>query len=640
MELFRKLASNIFFKLVIGVVIISFTLFGISGFLLGNTDNWVAKVGNKTIGQREFINAMKNDRELIMANNKSTEAIQYLDSAAFQNDVLKRMVNRLMIEKLQDDYQVKADRKAILQSVVRDPSFKNKEGKFDQALFESFLSRHSLNEEKYINEIANEITASMIVQSLLISAPLNLQSVLDQENLRKETRIADLITLTTAQVSSEIKPSPEDLKKFFESHKEQYFTSEIRKISYLSFGKKDFSSDFKISDNELRAEYEKNKDQFLIPETRNFYHLVFDKKDEATEFAANLSKSDLKADFAKQAKLKKNKDLKAIYLKNLAKKDFIPELVESAFSLKIGEISQPIESSLGFHIFLVTEIQASKPLSFEQSKDSIKSSLLKGREEKVIQEKMSQIDDALVSAKSLKDVADKILPSAKIANLELSQQGLNQKGELVSEAKEFTKFVENAFSLQKGQNSKIYHNDNFDKFYVIRAEEIIPARQKQLEEVRAAVEKEFINYKKSLLLIDLAKKVGEELKANPQKLTEIAAKYNAKIEKNRELPRSIKLNQEGGLEPYRNKILDELFSLKIGESTNFIDVQNQVFIAAVLRQIKTGNIASSEYEQAKNIAAQQFRNEIMQEFDRYLSQKNKVKVNEKIFSKSLEGSQE
>ena len=636
MELFRRLASNVFFKFVLGIVMLSFVLFGISGFLLGNQNNWVAKVGSTTITYSSFLNTMKNDREIILSSNNSPEAMKYLDSSAFQGDVLKRMINRVMIEKLRDEFQVEADRKAILQSVVRDPSFKDKEGKFDQALFEQFLAKHGLNEEKYVNEIANEITASLIIQSLLVSAPLNLQTVLDQENFKQEKRVADIITLTTAQVSSPAKPSEDELKKFFDGQREKYFAPEVRKISYFSFGKKDFASGFKLSDEEIRAEYEKNKDQMMMPETRSFYHLVFDKKEEAQAFAEGLSQENLKADFAKQAKAKKNKDLKAISLNNLSKKDFIPELVDAVFALQLGKISEPVESPLGFHIFLVNNITPSKPLSFEQAKDSIKQNLMSGREEKVMQSKISQIDDALVSTSSLQDVTKKFLPSSKVSHVEIDQQGRNAKGEIVLETKEFSQFVENSFSLKKGQNSKIYHSDNFDKFYVLRVEEVKEARQKELKEVRPQVEQDFAVYQKGLLLVDLAKKVGDELKANPQKAAEIAAKYKAKIEKGREFPRVMSINLPGQVMPYRNKLLDDLFALKVGEATEFVDLQNQTFVAAVLRQVKEGSVGSDQYEKAKNSAAQQFRNEIMQEFDKYLSQKHEVRVNEKILTKDQE----
>jgi peptidyl-prolyl cis-trans isomerase D len=636
MELFRKLATNVFFKVVLGFVMLSFVIFGISGFLMGNQNSWVAKVGNTQISYSSFLNAMKNDREIILSSNKSEEALKYVDSQAFQSDVLRRLINRVMIEKLREEYQVDADRKMILQSIVKDQSFKNKDGKFDQALFEQFLAKHSLNEEKYVNEIANEITATMILQSLVLAAPTNLQSVLDQENFKQEKRVADTISLSLAQAPTPAKPSDAEIEKFFAGQKEKYSAPEMRKISYFSFSKKDFSSDFKLSDAEILAEYEKNKDQFLTPENRSFYHLVFDKKEDAESFIEKLSKTNLKADFVKLAKELKGKDLKAITLSKFTKKDFIPELVEPAFAVKMGEVSKPLESSLGFHVFLVNEINLAKPLTFEESKQSIKETMLRGREDKVMQSKISQIEDALITSSSLQEVVKKFIPSSKVVSVELNQEGKNSSGNQISEAKEFIKFVENSFTLKKGQNSKIFYSNNFDKFYVLRADEISLARQKELKEVKAEVEKDLISYNKNLLLIELARKVGDELKANPQKAVEIAAKYKAKLEKNREFPRFLSLDLQGKAMPYRNQLLNELFSLKIGEATSFVEVQGQTYMAAILRQVKESSVNSDQYERAKNNAIQQFKDEMMREFDKFLSEKHPVKINEKILSKNQE----
>ena len=60
MYLFRKLADTIIFKIILAFVILTFVLFGISGFLLGKSDNWVAKIGNDSIGYDEFFKTLQN----------------------------------------------------------------------------------------------------------------------------------------------------------------------------------------------------------------------------------------------------------------------------------------------------------------------------------------------------------------------------------------------------------------------------------------------------------------------------------------------------------------------------------------------------------------------------------------------------
>ncbi len=377
MQLFRKLAGNFFFKIILAFVALSFVLFGISGFLLGNPNSWVLKVGKTTVGQGAFNQALKNDREIIMASNKSPEAMKYLESEQFKSAVLGRMVNRLMIEKLRDEFGVSASRDIILKAVAQDPSFKNKEGKFDHEVFKKFLAKNGFNEEKYINEIGNDVVAAMIIQTIPMVAPINVAQAVEIENFRQEKRVADVITISAKNVSAAAKPTDEELTKFFDENKQNYAAPETRKVSYVQFSKSNFAKDFTISDAEVLAEYEKNKQNYLTPERRVFYHILFDEEKAAKEFsdklneAAKADKSKLKDEFAKLAKETQKKDLKALKLAAF-EKDLIPELAAPTFKLALNECSEILKSPLGFHIFVVDEIKKSQPMSFAELKDSIK----------------------------------------------------------------------------------------------------------------------------------------------------------------------------------------------------------------------------------------------------------------------------
>ena len=200
MHIFRRLAGNILFKIFLAILALSFVFFGVSGFILGNPNSWVVKVGNTTVGLNTFNKSMQNERERILAANKSEEAMKYLDSDQFKSDVLGRTVNRIMIEKLHDDFGIEASRKLILEMVAKDSNFKNKEGKFDREAFKKFLAKNGLNEEKYVSEVANDITATMIIQTMSMAAPINYAMLLEEENFKQEKRIADVITISDKDV--------------------------------------------------------------------------------------------------------------------------------------------------------------------------------------------------------------------------------------------------------------------------------------------------------------------------------------------------------------------------------------------------------------------------------------------------------
>jgi peptidyl-prolyl cis-trans isomerase D len=639
MELFRKLSGNIFFKIILAFVALTFILFGVSSFILGSPNSWVLKVGSTSVSYNAFNKAMQADREVIMSSAKSEEAMKYLESQQFKSDVLGRIVNRVMIEKLYKEFGVEASRNLILQNIAKDPSFRNAEGKFDREIFKKFLAKNGLNEERYVSEIANDITATMVIQTMSMAAPTNFGFTLETENFKQEKRLADVVTISIKDVSDSTKSSEEDLKKFFDENRKMYVLPEMRKVSYLTFSKKDFASDMQISESEIAAEYEKNKDQLQRPETRDFLHIVFEKEEGAKDFAKKLSdegkgdKTKTKEAFLKLAKQLQNKDQKAVTLAKISQRDFIPELTETIFKLPANSTSEVLQSPLGYHVFFVSAINPATPMSFAEVKNSLKQKMLEGREEKVLQTKINEIDDSLLTSNSLAETAKKfgLKMSSKVVRID--QAGQNENGEQVSEIKDLSNFSQNAFSLKQGQTSKIFYAKNSDGFYALKVEEIEAAHEREFAQVKQQVANDLAKKNKNNALQNLARKVGEEIKTNPASAAQIAAKYKLKFEKNREFPRIYFINFQGRQMPYQNKFLDELFDAKIGEATPVLPGGSQEFVVGVLREIKKAQITSGEFEKAQKQALEGFRVEVLQEFNRFLLKKNPVKVNEKILGK-------
>jgi peptidyl-prolyl cis-trans isomerase D len=642
MQFFRNLAGNIFFKIILGFVALSFVLFGISGFILGSPNSWIAKVGNTTISSSGFNAALRNDRELVLASNKSAEAAQYVESQSFKSDVLGRMVNKIMIEKLSEDFGISASKKVILSAIAKDPSFKNESGKFDHKKFEAFLANNGLNEERYVNEISNDVTSVMILQTLALSAPVNDFEIQMAESFKQEKRVADVITISEKNATNLPKPNIEEIEKFYGENKQGYTVSEMRKVSYIHFSAKDFAKDLEVSDQELRAEYEKNKSQMMQPESRNFYHLVFAKEDEAKKFlsefekAEKSDKSNSKEVFAKLAKSQKNKDLKAITLNKMTQKDLLPQLADVAFKLEKNAVSQATESPLGFHVFLLIDAKKAEPLSFEQAKTSLKKNMMANRDEKVLQEKISAIDDLLLTSNSLSEVAKKF--NLKVSSSEnFNVSGQNEKGAQIPENSSLEHFAQNAFALKDNQTSKIFYAKNSSGFYALKVEKILPARERKLAEVESQIIADLQKVKKTQSLRELANKIASEVKKNPESAAQIAEKYHVSFDKNREFARYVLVNVQGRQMAYQSKFLEELFSLQSGETTSAQNIQSdKEFSIGILRNVKKADINPAAVTAKRTQASEDLRNELMSEYNSYLMKLYPVKVNEKLFVKKEE----
>lgn len=141
-----------------------------------------------------------------------------------------------------------------------------------------------------------------------------------------------------------------------------------------------------ISDEEMKTYYDAHKDQFLQKEMVRARHILVKVPKEADEATSKKAKDKI-AEILKKAKAgeafdqlaQKNSECPSGAnggdLGFFTADQMVPEFSKVAFSLKVGEMSDIVQTQFGYHIILVTETKAASEKTFEESKEQIKQSL-------------------------------------------------------------------------------------------------------------------------------------------------------------------------------------------------------------------------------------------------------------------------
>jgi peptidyl-prolyl cis-trans isomerase C len=174
----------------------------------------------------------------------------------------------------------------------------------------------------------------------------------------------------------------------------------------------------KVTEEEAKQYYDENPKRFNMPERIRVSHILVqyhltdpnvdpnEAKAKAKAKAQNLLQQ-IKdgADFAELAKA--NSDCpsapKGGDLGYIAKGDTTPQFEKAAFGLKVGQISDVVETEYGCHIIKVTDHQDARIIPFEQAKDGIIEQLTEKK----------QLDFAEKYINSLKTQAKIIFPPAQ-----------------------------------------------------------------------------------------------------------------------------------------------------------------------------------------------------------------------------------
>lgn len=203
------------------------------------------------------------------------------------------------------------------------------------------------------------------------------------------------------QVDKEVKKIKDQLGDQFEmALQQQGFKDEdaFRDVMQLSLLQEAaVSEDIEISEDELKKEYERENSEVKVQ------HIVVADEETAKEVKKKLDDG---GDFAKLAKEYSTDEATA---KDGGKMDYIsvgetpPEIEDTAFSMKKGEVSEPVQTQQGFQIIKVNDVRKKEESigKFADVKDELRRKILNKKVDPTkAQEKIAKlIKDAKVDVK-------------------------------------------------------------------------------------------------------------------------------------------------------------------------------------------------------------------------------------------------
>jgi len=163
----------------------------------------------------------------------------------------------------------------------------------------------------------------------------------------------------------------------------------------------------KVEDKDVEEYFKAHPDEFL-GDTVHLRHIVVKNEDEAKDIKARLAKNESFDDLAKKYSQDSATAAKGGDLGFLSREQVLPEFARAAFSLKSGEVSDPVKTPFGFHVIKLIERKAGQPASLDQVKGQLQRRLTEERQSQRFQTWMKELESG---AKITKD--ESLLPVGK-----------------------------------------------------------------------------------------------------------------------------------------------------------------------------------------------------------------------------------
>ena len=145
-------------------------------------------------------------------------------------------------------------------------------------------------------------------------------------------------------------------------------------VNYLKIVKL-LESEVDITDEEMKTHFEDNKDSTNEPEQVEASHILVENEETANEVKERLEAGEDFAELAKEYSIDTSNAENGGGLGYFSKGTMVEEFENIAFSMKVGEIRDPVKTDYGYHLISVTDKKEAKEANFEDHKEKIKQTL-------------------------------------------------------------------------------------------------------------------------------------------------------------------------------------------------------------------------------------------------------------------------
>jgi peptidyl-prolyl cis-trans isomerase D len=482
----RKASSNWLGKtimaVVMGVLIISFGVWGIADIFRGFGQSTLAKVGRTEISAEQFRQLYTDKLQQI--GRQFGRPLTMDQARAFGLD--RQMLQQTLAEAALDE---QARRMGLGQSdaetmrlIFNDPNFKGVNGAFDPARFQSMIRQFGYSEQRYIadqrrvslrRQIAGTISAGLEPPKVLVDALVRFQN---------EQRSIDYVKLDAAQAGTIDPPSPEALAGYFDDHKTLFRAPEYRKISFVAITPEEIGKWSEVADDDARKLFEQRRGRLGTPEQRQVSQIVFPTAEEAMAARNRLTSGLSFDDLAKERGLNPTD----VDLGMIAKSAIIePAIADAAFSLPSGEISQPVQGRFGFALIKIGKIEPGVEPSYESVASDLKKQIAVEHARAKVAELHDKMEDERGGGASVTEAAQK-LGLAAVTIDAVDRSGRLPSGQLVPNIPRGLDVVSQAFNSDVGvDNDPIQFNGGYVWYDVVG---ITPSHERNLDEVKDQVE--------------------------------------------------------------------------------------------------------------------------------------------------------
>lgn len=370
---------------------------GLDGYFHGGqlAAGEVAKVGETSLAMADLQAQTQQQRATLLQDNPNAT----INDDTLQNQTLQTMIDRALLEEQARVLGMQPSDAYITAQLQNEAMFQNSDGQFSNDLFAGFLQSNGLTRDTLFALQRREINTRTLVGAILDNIIYPDSQVRRLIDLQLEARPLWLKRLAWQDYADKVTLTQAEIENYYNANKDNLNHPEMVDLTYLVLS---HDHEVSVSDDELRKAYS----AAYAPTPQLAQILISDNNKETIAKVQKALQSG--EDFAKVAKTY-SQDPSAetggdIGSFNPAVFGADAQAVSAAVAnLSEGQVSQPVTTAFGTHIFQVTNMNSAP--SFDSVKADLLAQVRRDKAQAALSDKIATANNMAVDGYGLADIA-------------------------------------------------------------------------------------------------------------------------------------------------------------------------------------------------------------------------------------------
>ena len=481
LDSFRSNMKGIAFGIVILIAIV-FAFSGIGSLSMsGSGADTAVTVNGEKVTELSVQRAINGEKRRILSENEGLDAAILTDEL-IRPQVVEQIIGRKLLTQAAKSAGMGVSSRTTSKLLLATPAFQSDDGRFDQDLYLYTIRNQGYTSGTFLEMLKGDMLIEQYVRGFMASGFTTDNEVDFLASITEQQRDYYYLTLPLQSSVNAIDLSAEQVETYYQANKQSYQAAEQVVIDYIELNPALFSATQTIPEEQSRARYEEQLETLDATTSRQAAHILLaDPSDETlSEINQKLAAGESFEALAKE------------YSEDVGSADFggdlgytsgdtFPESFEAALeALQVGEVSAPVSTDSGTHLIKLLDVQE-QSIDFDAERGRIEQDLIAELTDVWLVEKLANLKELSYNAESLAEIADDLELTAQVSE-PFSRAGAAG----ISSNKTVVKAAFSAEVLEDSYASEVLELGD-DRYVVLKLNKAIPARQKELAEVKGTV---------------------------------------------------------------------------------------------------------------------------------------------------------